>query len=357
MFLIVPIFAGLTWISTDVYIEALSIGKGGAHTIHATIVVFWILFIFSALSDEMVFAGHIKKIYRACNIIFGMMFYLFLGSVFLSVLFLILPSVSSTVAWAVTGLCILLSIIGLFQARLFSITQYTVSLPGAPSPWNNKRAVFLSDTHFGIMNHKQFSEKIVSRVLELAPDMVFHGGDFYDGPTVDTTAITDSWKTLTEKVPVFYTSGNHEAYGPYETFITSIREAGVTVLLDEKITHDGVQIAGITYRSKGKNAQVQQVLNALALEKDVATILINHPPTFHSSAKSVATNVMLSGHTHRGQFSPVGLLTWLIYGKYNYGMVTSENMTAITSRGVGTAGPPMRLFNTPELVVITFKTS
>jgi predicted MPP superfamily phosphohydrolase len=348
------ILGALTWISTDVYIVALNIGSSGAALIHTATVIFWVLFIFSFLSGEMISSAHIKFIYRLCNIVFGIMFYLFLGSVILSVLLLLYPTISSTTASIVVLISFILSIIGLVQARNLSTTSYTVSLPNAPLSWNGKRAIFLSDTHFGLMNHKRFSDKIVNKILSLNPDFVMHGGDFYDGPAIDTKPISESWKKVTDKIPVFYTSGNHEMYGPYESFIESIRGAGITVLLDEKVLHDGVQIAGITYRAKGKDKDAHKALESLNIETNIPLILINHPPTFHKSAHSLGSTLMLSGHTHRGQFSPIGLITRLIYKRFNYGFNEFQNMKAITSRGVGTAGPPMRLFNAPELVIITF---
>ncbi len=350
----IAILGGLTWISTEVYITALHIGKAAAGTIHTAAIIFWILFMFSYFSGEIVSGAHIRFIYRLCNIILGVMFYLFLGSIVLSILFAVFPTMGSTVAWGIIGISFVLSIIGLIQARSITTTSYTVLLKNAPISWRGKKAVFLSDTHFGLMNHKHFSDKVVSSILSLNPDLVLHGGDFYDGPTIPTAPITNSWKKLTEKIPVFYTSGNHEMYGPYELFIQSIRDAGVTVLLDEKITHNGVEIAGITYRAKGQDGKVQEVLTSLSLDPSLDTILINHPPTFHTGAEAAGATLMLSGHTHRGQFSPIGLLTWIIYRKYNYGINSTKNMTSITSRGVGTAGPPMRLFNRPELVVIEF---
>lgn len=356
MSIFVAILAGFTWLSTDVYIAALHIGPYGAGVIHTATIAFWSFFIFSFFSGEIISGAHIRFIYRMCNILFGVMFYLFLGSVLLSVLLAIVPTLSPLVAIAIIVISFALSILGLLQARSISTTTYTVTLPNAPESWENKKAIFLSDTHFGLMNYKKFSDKIVNRILSLNPDLVLHGGDFYDGPSIDTNPITESWKMLAEKIPVFYTSGNHEHYGPYETFIASIRDAGVTVLLDEKVMHDGVQIAGMTYRAKGRDAEAQKAFDIIKAKKDIPLILINHPPTFHKGALAAGGTLMLSGHTHRGQFSPIGLLTRLIYKKYNYGFNKYENMTAITSRGVGTAGPPMRLFNTPELVVINFKT-
>lgn len=64
---------------------------------------------------------------------------------------------------------------------------------------------------------------------------------------------------------------------------------------------------------------------------------------------------MVSGHTHRGQFWPLNYIVKAIYGKYIYGMNVDDTLTTLTTSGVGTAGPPMRLFNSPEIVVINFQ--
>jgi predicted MPP superfamily phosphohydrolase len=66
---------------------------------------------------------------------------------------------------------------------------------------------------------------------------------------------------------------------------------------------------------------------------------------------------MLSGHTHRGQVWPFRYVTHKVYDGYDYGMKKMHDMTVITSNGIGTFGPPMRLFNSPEVVVIHFKTA
>ena len=352
----IAVLTGLTWLSTEVYITGLHISASGANTIHIATILFWILFVFSFFSGEMITGEHIKRLYRFCNIVFGMMFYLFLGSVVLSIILAIDPFAPSWVAVKVVVLSLGLGIIGMIQAHRITTTTYEVTLPDAPSSWNGKTAVFLSDTHFGIMNHEKFSDKIVNRILAINPDFVLHGGDFYDGPAIDMSPIIASWKKITDKIPVFYTSGNHEMYGPYEAFVQSVRDAGVTVLLNQKTLYSGIQIAGITYLAKGKDVDAQKAIESLALDPNLATILINHPPTFHDSVVDAGATLMVSGHTHNGQFSPLGLITRMIYKKYNYGLHKVSDMTAITSRGVGTAGPPMRLFNSPELVVIKFKT-
>lgn len=321
---------------------------------HILALIFSGITIFSFISGRLIRGKKIEGLYRFMNIAFGIAFYLFLGAVLLSLIFALTNIQPINATLVIGSLALLFGIYGLLEARTIAITEYEVALPGAPDSWHNKKALFISDTHFGLMNHKHFSNKLVQKILNLAPDFVIHGGDFYDGPEIPLEPITESWKELTKTMPVFYTSGNHEHYGNYDAFIASIKAAGITTLLNEHILYDGVQIGGITYLSKDKKEEAKALIEKLNLRPEIPSILINHPPTFHQVAEGVKVNVMLSGHTHRGQFSPIELITWLIYGKFNYGMHTVGEMVAITSKGVGTAGPPLRLFNKPELVMIQF---
>ena len=245
--------------------------------------------------------------------------------------------------------------IGLIQSRYIATKEYSVTLPNAPASWNGKTAVLVTDTHFGLVNYKKFSNKVVDKIIAIHPDFVLHAGDFYDGPTIATTPITDSWKRLTATAPVFFAPGNHEEYGDYSAFLTSISAAGVTVVDDKKVEYDGVQIAGITYRAGKENVSATQAIEHLSIDPTIASILINHPPTSVNAAANAGISLMVSGHTHNGQFWPNQYLVRKIYGIFAYGLNNFNDMQVLTSSGVGTFGPPFRTFNTPEVVVINFK--
>jgi predicted MPP superfamily phosphohydrolase len=261
------------------------------------------------------------------------------------------------VGYLLLSVGLLLGVTGFIQSRIIKITEYDYVLPSTLQSWDNKTAILVSDTHFGLVNHEKFSNKVVKAIIESKPDFVLHAGDFYDGPANDTLPITLSWNELTKTIPVFYSPGNHEEYGDYNSFLTSIKNANVTVITDSYVEYDGMQIAGITYRNKNQLDVADNVIRSLKLDKTKPTILINHPPTFQQSAKDAGIDLMVSGHTHRGQFWPLNYIVKAIYGKYTYGKNVDNTITTITTSGVGTAGPPMRLFNTPELVKITFKVS
>jgi predicted MPP superfamily phosphohydrolase len=306
-----------------------------------------------------------KGVYRAVNVTAGLFFYLFLGAILLgltSLAFLIGgKNVPIQVSWGIFIVALIAGLASFVQARRIVTKHYTVKLAGAPASWNGKTAVMISDTHFGLVNYTKFADKVVNKILSQKPDFVLHAGDFYDGPNVDTTPITESWKKLTAQVPLFYTPGNHEAYGDYQKFVESVRATGATILDDKLVEYDGVQIAGVLYRTGKENPEVAEVLKNIGLDPSnssgqakKATILIHHPPTAFEIPHQHGVNLIVSGHTHQGQTWPLRYITHKVYGKYDYGMHPYKELTSITSDGIGTYGPPMRLFNSPEVVVIHF---
>jgi len=320
-----------------------------------------LLFVASMVVTRSVSWGIGPVMYTAIQIIAGTGLYIFFGAIVLGII-LALGALTNTliptiVPLIIFGLSLLIAITGLFQARTIVVTNYEVSLPNAPTSWDGKQAILVTDTHFGFVNAGDFSDKVVDKILSINPDFVLHAGDFYDGPSIDTAPITTSWKRLTEVLPVFYTPGNHEGYGTYEAFIKSTRDANITVLDDKKVEYDGVQIAGITYRDGKESAEATAAIEGLGFDANKASILINHPPTSLPAAHNNGVSLMVSGHTHNGQFWPLNYVTRAVYGAFSYGLNTYKNVQVLTSRGVGTFGPPFRTFNQSELVLITFKTT
>ena len=318
-----------------------------------------LLFVGSIIMTRSATWGIGPIVYTVIQIIAGIGLYIFLGAIILG-LCLIVANILHTplpmfVSWFILTLSIVGALTGLIQSRFISVVTYEVSLPNAPSTWNGRTAVLVSDTHFGLVNYEKFSDKVVDAILELKPDLVLHAGDFYDGPGINTAPLTASWQRLTHAIPVFMAPGNHEMYGAYTEFLDSLRAAGIVVLDDKKTEFDGVQIGGITYRSGADPIEATSAIRSLDIAASQASILINHPPTSLTAAHDLGIDLQVSGHTHNGQFWPMTYLIRSIYGPQYYGHTLYKTLQTITTSGVGTFGPPFRLFNPPELVVITFR--
>jgi uncharacterized protein len=358
-FLIIIFFFGIVWAVSDVYVIGFNLTSSAAQLVHLYSVAFAALFLFSFFSSRFVFAHKIRVLYKLFNMLCAIVFYLLPTAVGLCIV-LALGNFSAYESIMLSKIALylaaVLGIVGILQARNIGITRRTVVLKNAPASWNNRTAVLVSDTHFGLIRTERWSKKIVKKITSLAPHFVLHAGDFYDGPTIDLAPVTAPWKTLAQQTPIFYTPGNHEQFGDFDAFVTSVRETGTTALLDAVTEFDGVQIAGITYRIKSERKEAIQAIADLNLDPNKPTILINHPPTFHRAAAAAGVDLMVSGHTHQGQFWPINYIVRMLYGMYIYGMHRVDTMTAITTRGVGTSGPPCRLFFPAEIVLLRFVT-
>lgn len=350
----------LSILTTRIYAIACKAGPSGLKLSLIIGTIFPLLFIGGNIIGRMSDGAASRIITITVDILAGVAFYALLTSIVLGIILLITRyfsiSVPAFVGFVFLGISGAMAIGGLVQAQFLTVQNYTVTLKHAPAEWNGKRAVLISDTHYGLVNYTAFSRRLTDKILSLTPDFVLIAGDLFDGPRINTEPLVADWKRLSQAQPVFYTPGNHEEYGPYGAFLQATKDANFTILEDSKTSYQGVQIAGIVYRSKNKELEASQAITALELSKEEPSILINHPPTFQTSAQDAGVDLMVSGHTHRGQFWPIRYIVRAIYGKYSYGMNTDAELVTITTSGVGTAGPPLRLFNTPEVVVITFKT-
>jgi uncharacterized protein len=354
------ILIGITYFTAKIY----GIGfRFNGQTTKLTFLVFLLIpfiFVASILTSRSATWGIGPTLYTLIQILAGVGLYVFIGALVLGIIlliaFLVHIQLPIIIVWIIFIASLALALTGLIQSRYIVVREYTVVLSNAPDSWNTKTAALVADTHFGLVNHKEFSDKVVAKILSLNPDFVLHAGDFYDGPSVPTLPITDSWKNLVAQKPVFYAPGNHEEYGDYAGFLSSIKTAGITALVDESTEYDGVIIAGIRYRSGKDNADAANAIAKLNLDAHKSTILINHPPTSLRAAANKNIDLQVSGHTHNGQFWPMNYLIRKIYGTYAYGLNQYQHMQVLTTSGVGTFGPPFRLFNSPEIVLIHFKT-
>lgn len=353
---------GISYFNTKVYSYGLKLSDQNTKILFFIFLIIPLIFAFSMILG---FQGLMPNIlHRIMQMIAGFGLFLFFGAIVLGIIyvfgFLLKINIPFYLSYIIFTLSLVLASIGYIQARFIKVVDYTIKSEKVPDSLVGKKAILVADTHFGRINHKGFSDKVVNKIISLNPDFVLHGGDFYDGPKNDTKPITESWTRLAEKFPVFMAPGNHEEYGDYRGFLKSIADAGVNTLEDQKISFGDIEIVGVKYReNRGENntanlALVDNALKNLNLDPKKFTILINHAPTALKVANDYNIDLQVSGHTHRGQFWPLNYIVESIYKEYTYGLNLYQDLQVLTTSGVGTASVPSRLFNTPELVRITF---
>jgi predicted MPP superfamily phosphohydrolase len=92
------------------------------------------------------------------------------------------------------------------------------------------------------------------------------------------------------------------------------------------------------------------------VDTSMPVILLDHQPFGLNEARENGVDVQLSGHTHHGQLWPLNLITNALY-EVSWGMKQVNGSVVYVSSGLGTWGPPVRLGNRPEIVVLTLSSA
>jgi hypothetical protein len=253
------------------------------------------------------------------------------------------------------GMAFVASLYGFINAAVIRITRINVQLPGLASSWKGKTAVWVSDTHLGQVRNFGFAQKIAAMVQDLRPDIIFVGGDLYDGEAVDGDKVIEPFSRLSAPYGTYFITGNHEEFYDNTKYLQAARRAGMRVLYNEKVELDGLQIIGVDYRDTRREEPFRSILKEIGIDRLKPSILLKHAPFYLQAARDHGITLQLSGHTHHGQVFLFRFITSRVYQGYDYGLKRFGDLSVYTSSGAGTWGPPMRVDTKPEIVVITFR--
>jgi predicted MPP superfamily phosphohydrolase len=276
--------------------------------------------------------------------------------------------------------CVLLGLTGsawgFWSAFHPVITPVEVNLENLPESWRGKTIVQLSDIHLGHFHTAAAAARLVERVNALAPEMVVITGDLFDGMIDGLPAFAEPLQRLSAPKGVYFVTGNHEVYAGLQRCLDVVARTGIRVLFNEVVDVDGLHLMGVAYPGVAGERQIRGVERLTRPGPDHRPcILLFHTPTdirhdatlnrrtatywrpdtSFALSKKLGVSLQLSGHTHRGQIFPFGLLTRWIFNGYDYGLHREKDFAIYTSSGVGTWGPPMRTGTSPEIVVFTLR--
>lgn len=257
------------------------------------------------------------------------------------------------IIWLVCGIfagIVLLFAILLPGNNLIQTTRYFVEFGGIDK---EIKIVQVSDLHgksFGAHN-----QRLIFAVKRENPDFIAVTGDIIHRYTPKNKKVAlETVSTLCRIAPVLYISGNHEMRNKgYRFFRKDLKEAGAEVL-DNRVTEIcGVTVAGLN-GAHNKNGTLKKITPDLPDK-----ILLAHMPQFIDNYADCGYTLVLSGHAHGGQwripFTKRGIYSpgQGLFPKYTEGLHTVKNTKMIISRGLGNSEFPLRLFNRPELVIVT----
>ena len=107
--------------------------------------------------------------------------------------------------------------------------------------------------------------------------------------------------------------------------------------------------------------QLGKRLNDLVTgDVDSYKILLSHRPDLIEIYASNKIDLAFTGHAHGGQFrlpiiGGLGAPDQGFFPKYTSGTYTMDDTTMVVSRGLGKSVIPVRIFNRPEIIIVTLK--
>jgi len=261
-----------------------------------------------------------------------------------------------------------------WQNNAIGITSIVYENKRVPQAFDGFKIVQISDLH-----NKDFHGKLAEKIIEQKPDIIVITGDMIDSRK---TNVADAMKLMEEIqgiAQVYYVSGNHEARSPSFDVLREALLSMDVVLLDGKYAHieksgESIGILGVadplSIRSDSFADDQEYVLNSIdMIYKSAETrapfnILLSHRPELLKAYALSGVDMVFSGHAHGGQIrlpfiggviAPnQGFFPELTEGQHTL-TDSDRETTLIISRGLGNSLFPFRIFNRPELVVVTLK--
>lgn len=243
--------------------------------------------------------------------------------------------------------------------------SFVYASPRLPDGLDGCRIAVLSDLHgamFGDGNQALFDA-----VTAEAPDLIAVVGDLADEDTEDPAAyaaqVADGLAAI---APVYYVTGNHEwASGDAAALKTLLSERGWHVLDNryEPLERNGdtLVLCGIDDPNGYADQKTPEEL-ATELHADLGDpfwiLLAHRNDRFAGQYSLLGADLTLSGHGHGGlvrlPFTD-GLVgtNHDFFPSYTSGFYEEHGHTLFVSRGLGNISPTFRVFNRPQVGILT----
>lgn len=263
--------------------------------------------------------------------------------------------------------CIVFSI---WQNNSIVISNFDYNSAIVPEEFNNFKIVHISDLHNKVFGKEQ--DKLIDKVEALEPDIIVITGDLIDRRRYNLEKSMYFINASVEMAPVYYVSGNHEAWsGRFSEIEERLIEASVKIIDDSETEirrgNSSIKLLGLSdpdfltsdYIDGTDTSKLEENLIRLS-DGEEFKILLSHRPELFELYSGNNIDMIFSGHAHGGQIR-IPFIGGIIapdqgfFPKYTAGSYTSNISTMYVSRGLGNSLFPVRVFNRPEIISVTLK--
>lgn len=254
---------------------------------------------------------------------------------------------------------------------------YIIEDTQLPKEFRGTKIVMLADLHEHEFGEK--NKKLLEKIRVQNPDYIMIAGDLLiKGECLRAEKVIPFLEQLATIGPVYYAPGNHEEYLErvcgemvYGAYLEKLKEIGVIYLANQSVCikkgTDQLRVTGLHLQKKyfakfyePITFEIEHLEELIGKKKGQYELLIAHNPNYLPIYAKWGANLVLSGHVHGG----VVILPWVggvisttfqLFPKYDFGLFQEGNTKMVLSRGLGVHTVRLRLFNKPEISVITLR--
>ncbi|MCL2108271.1 MAG: metallophosphoesterase [Oscillospiraceae bacterium] len=298
--------------------------------------IFIYLFMFFIVSDVIIFGGNIAKIIPK-DLFFIVSFYARIVAITLSV---------GVVCY------------GVYNATQTKFVSYDVNLDEKLSGEMN--IVFIADLHLGDTNGEKRLEEIIRKINNQNPDIVCIAGDIFNDDfnlIRDPESASALLKSIESTYGVYAVLGNHDGGKTLPLMMDFLERSNVKllncehVIIDERLVligrMDASPIGGFGDMKRKNLSEIMGKINV-----DFPIVVMEHNPQ-HIDEYGGEVDLILAGHTHKGQLFPANLITNAIFTvDYGHYQKNADSPHVIVTQGVSTWQMPMRVGSNNEIVSV-----
>ncbi len=251
------------------------------------------------------------------------------------------------------------------EGRLIEVTQQRVEIAGLDTALRGRRIAHLSDLHIGNGLDGRRLAALVERVNALGADLVAVTGDLFDNDATILAEGARALNALRAPLGVYAVLGNHDLFVGAERVANAIAENAPAIALlrgrwvvasaSPPLLLGGVDDPGGDWAGD-EEARAGLEKLAAAQPFDGPSILLAHRPEAFPIAAALGFSLVLSGHYHGGQVAiPLSggrLNTARLLTRFDRGLHRIGGAALYVSRGLGFAGPRLRVASRPEIALL-----
>ncbi len=274
--------------------------------------------------------------------------------------------VKKTILFLILFLGCFFSYIHFVEPNIITVKEYAIVDNKLPYSFHGLKIVEFSDVYYGCNMDEKKLEKIITKINELKPDVVFYAGDLICNSVVineeSENKVKELLGTIQAKLKKYAVLGDQD-YTDKIRYMELLESAEFTILNNKSDllyygSAEPILFIGTTSLLE-KEVNLEEAITNTEDISSYYKIWLSHEPLIMDRLEnfSVKPNLIFSGHTLGGLFRLPFFSTMFQEegtGNYTKDFYQKGIMKMYISNGVGTSKYPVRFLNPPSISLYRF---